>query len=921
MAQTITRPDMAYVSFPITKMEETDEGIYVYGKATDGSVDSDAQIVDPAWSGPALAKWLRTGGNVRVQHNPQLYPAGRGVSVELDKDGDGGHYVKSLIVEDTAKKLVRAGVLRAYSVGIARPLIERDITGKARGGIVRGNDETEIAELSLVDRPANRECGISLIKSAGSDGPWTYGDLTALLAKAEQADTAAEAVPDLTKDGDKPNDKADDDSAGDDADDPGTLTDPSDPGDPDDDSTPESKADEDDDKATKAYIEAVALHKAAEPGPAGAALTGTEFLAKAAAWERWSAAGEADGLDGTQAGYAKWLAKRNIDPDVGGGVDRDKIPDADHVDPKGRRFPIVSPGDVSDAVSSYGRAKPLIPMPKFRKRLTSIAHRKGADYVAQLPDKWTSKAAEPYHRGPDETVKCPNCDKYNAPDARFCDQCGHALGAVTKDITLTSPDPSGLVPYNLAGQGDDTVKGGRKCPECGKGLPTDLTSRRCPECGAKLPKGFMSKIDKGRRPLPADTRPAGPHREPDGDAVELFEHDAGMPTTPDPTPDDIPESVKGVGEAYVVKRTHDAVCAAYGWDAVAAEYPALKGVQDVCTPSWWSEQLDEALGADDMTGVAFLATAVDTVKALAATEPAVLADVHAELHKAFSDMYPTAHLSPGNITPGQFQRPYIRAGHASPNATNGVTPTVPPSSHTISPDQYDRPLITAGHQAESPGDRGDNNPVASVASGAARNIYSAAAKAAADQAMKAVHDHIQTTFPDMCPLAPSRVMVPAGLHATSVPVSTRMPGLPAAPGEKSGGDVDLAKMLKAARKAAKRAEKAAARIEVDTLTKSADSALVADYQTQIAALQKQVDELGAQPDPAQAPLRGVLGKQAAGNGDVAPVEKRNLLAEAQEAKHAADQAEYIGFLRMMTKSADPSRREQAEDLLAGLLAK
>lgn len=35
----------------------------------------------------------------------------------------------------------------------------------------------------------------------------------------------------------------------------------------------------------------------------------------------------------------------------------------------------------------------------------------------------------PYHKDADETVECPNCHKYNAPDARYCDQCGAKLPA------------------------------------------------------------------------------------------------------------------------------------------------------------------------------------------------------------------------------------------------------------------------------------------------------------------------------------------------------------------------------------------------------------------------------------------------------------------------------------------------------------
>jgi hypothetical protein len=164
VATLLNAPPDATISFPITKMEETADGdLLIYGKATDGSVDSDDQIVDAEWSGKALQDWLRTGGNVRVQHSPNLYPAGRGVEVDVAQDGS--HWVKSLIVEDTAKKLVKKGVLRAYSVGIAKPRIIRD--AHARGGrIVDG----QIAELSLVDRPANKNCGFTLCKSVGDDG-------------------------------------------------------------------------------------------------------------------------------------------------------------------------------------------------------------------------------------------------------------------------------------------------------------------------------------------------------------------------------------------------------------------------------------------------------------------------------------------------------------------------------------------------------------------------------------------------------------------------------------------------------------------------------------------------------------------------------------------------------------------------------
>jgi hypothetical protein len=182
------------VSFGIEKVESTPDGdLMVYGKATDGSVDHDMQIVDPGFSSKAISDWLSTGGNVRVQHNPQRDPAG--IGVEASTDESGATWVKSLIVEPVAKRLVSKGVLRAYSVGIANPTIERDLTGKARGGIIKSG---KIVEISLVDRPANASCGFQLVKSA-SDGHAeftgeVFGDEQAIAKALDAEVTKSDAV-------------------------------------------------------------------------------------------------------------------------------------------------------------------------------------------------------------------------------------------------------------------------------------------------------------------------------------------------------------------------------------------------------------------------------------------------------------------------------------------------------------------------------------------------------------------------------------------------------------------------------------------------------------------------------------------------------------------------------------------------------
>ena len=69
--------------------------------------------------------------------------------------------------------------------------------------------------------------------------------------------------------------------------------------------------------------------------------------------------------------------KRDFDPNVGGGTDRDKLPDADFAG-RGRSFPMVTQADVSDALQSIGRAgADNYSHQELRRRILDIAHRKG----------------------------------------------------------------------------------------------------------------------------------------------------------------------------------------------------------------------------------------------------------------------------------------------------------------------------------------------------------------------------------------------------------------------------------------------------------------------------------------------------------------------------------------------------------------
>lgn len=69
-------------------------------------------------------------------------------------------------------------------------------------------------------------------------------------------------------------------------------------------------------------------------------------------------------------------------------AEREQMPDSDFVIPKTRNFPIVTPGDVPAAVSSWGRYRGPISFDTFKRRIIEIATAKGPEFFARLPETW-----------------------------------------------------------------------------------------------------------------------------------------------------------------------------------------------------------------------------------------------------------------------------------------------------------------------------------------------------------------------------------------------------------------------------------------------------------------------------------------------------------------------------------------------------
>lgn len=144
----------------IVKAERNADGdLVVVGKATGPDLDLDKQVCDPTWLGKAMPEWFSTGGNIREQHSS----VAAGVATELEQAGE-SWMVSGIVVDPVSALKVEKKVLTGFSIGIKDPRVVKDAA--APGGRVVGG---QIVEVSLVDRPCNPTCTLTLAKAAGPD--------------------------------------------------------------------------------------------------------------------------------------------------------------------------------------------------------------------------------------------------------------------------------------------------------------------------------------------------------------------------------------------------------------------------------------------------------------------------------------------------------------------------------------------------------------------------------------------------------------------------------------------------------------------------------------------------------------------------------------------------------------------------------
>jgi len=139
---------------PIAKLDQQQR--MVYGYASTEALDSQGEVVRKEALAAALPDYLRFA-NIREMHQPSAV----GIAKEAAID-EKGLWIGAKIVADDAWLKVREGVYKGFSIGgVVTGRDARDPT------VITGLD---LAEISLVDRPANPEAVIEIFKAASIEG-------------------------------------------------------------------------------------------------------------------------------------------------------------------------------------------------------------------------------------------------------------------------------------------------------------------------------------------------------------------------------------------------------------------------------------------------------------------------------------------------------------------------------------------------------------------------------------------------------------------------------------------------------------------------------------------------------------------------------------------------------------------------------
>ena len=143
----------------------------------------------------------------------------------------------------------------------------------------------------------------------------------------------------------------------------------------------------------------------------------------------------------------------------------------------------------------------------------------------------------------------------------------------------------------------------------------------------------------------------------------------------------------------------------------------------------------------------------------------------------------TADAAKGSVMPGRFQRGYLTGGHeANSPAVTGHQAVVPmPMSDPAEPSQFARGALCAEHERVSPGDAGPSNPVPPGSPGSV--LYGNAAAGYNHNREQHSADHSAMTGMIASRPAMQSYAPPADMRAASVPQHMTLGASKPAPGE------------------------------------------------------------------------------------------------------------------------------------------
>ena len=703
--------ELLHFSFPIQKQEDTGPvnpvdgtpDIWITGKATDGTVDADRQIVDPEWSAVALKEWAATGGNVRMAHDPRR-PVGKGHDVQVTMDG---HYVRSLISDPLAKHFIRTGVLNDYSVGISMPHIKHgphkglDPRGEATGGIITGRPDglSKIAELSVVDRGSNFHSQFQITKSDGGFTGMMAGD-SEEIAAAVPADLLA-----------KVSGGTDDRVTKDVIQVQGGIT-----------SDDEVRERLDLPPWAQGLVPVAAeLIKSAQREP-DMSITFTpddlmKIMQHKIVEQHYDELAVKAVTDAEAAVY-----KRDIDT-----ATRRHLAGQGHALADGS-YPIANAEDLHNAAilarSGHGNAEAA-------KRLIARRARE-----LDVPNPLNDSGESPEKEGTSVTTPA-------IPDV------------VKDDMATEAAEPEVIKGPDEAVKAKKPKKGKKMPPWMADGKGNDDDDDDGASC--KMDHVHTGKCHQDPKSASGAADAADMNPIPHPDALQESPMPAGRRTADTKGEGSNPEAAallrfKTIGLDADLGKLHDLTCPAYDPEDVAKYHP-YASFADIDTDVWMRKALDAACGPLEHAYSA--ARAWEAAQLLKQGDPAELNEYRLESHKAFRDANPgpSSYPSPGSMTPGRFARPVITGGHAAnspgygaPNSSPDVASGPPNAMH------FDRPPLSAGHQSPSPSHMKADWEYPAQQGVPTHINYGYLEKERTRAALSMMHDHLAHQFPMSCPM-------------------------------------------------------------------------------------------------------------------------------------------------------------------------